>query len=578
MSYVSPKISILQTAKTTTTKRKYMSLHSPTLDPLAIKNTEISDQKNEDLPTDFDPVVDMEVKNVVSLVSSRPITPKDSPPIDIPPLPMMDSSDFESILLAKIEICSQELDYINKDAQQRQKEAKFKTLNEFTLFFDNSSDARKLNPTCQQAFFKMFEKTIFRSDPKFPSSLETCNYTVKVIEPSWFHLVFCYQLLLRFLYLFPNAEYFNFFIIKKAIFLMQLPDVNERSQLVSFVKSYYDSHPNEQELILIEIRNSLISLCSRQLAPFCMMSLLLIFTHILFRRLNQNNNVVDDESRKTFVEGALPLIGFDYIPNQHQYFKSFFVNSLRADHSFLYLIIKAIQNKWPRQNGVKIPLILDLLITIVKTMDQKEFSKMASNYFDFLAHQISTCHYKTIDTIISIWTKEDFKPWITSNSSIAINKMFDTINTISVNHWDENIRKKFENVLKIMSEINPPEYHKMKMIAKRKQMPHFHHESISHHDISEKWKFVAKLSGLNENERNEFENKIDTYFVQYRSDCDKRFIPHDFRLSHSKNNIYRSGSLSVKTNNNGRITVPKKRVLNSSFKFNKVPPRMLGML
>ena len=438
-------------------------------------------------------------------------------------------------------------------------------------------DARKLNLTCQQAFFKMFEKNIFRSDPKFPTALDTCNYTLKVIEPSWFHLVFCYQLLLRFLTLFPEADYFNFNTIKRAIYLMQLPDANERSQLVSFVKSYYDIHPNEQELILIEIRNSLIALYSGQLVPFCMMSLLLIFTHILFRRLNQNNNVVDIESRKTFLEGAIPLIGFNYIPNQHQYLKSFFVNSLRADPTFIYPIIRAIQNKWPRQNGTKIPLILDLLITITKVMDPKIFSKISSNYFDFLAHQISTCHYKTIDTIISIWTKEDYKPWITTNSVIAINKMYETIYTISITHWDENVRKKFENVLKIMSEINPPEFHKMKMIVKRKRTVPCHHELTNSTETSKKWKYVAEFSGLNEKEKNVMDSTIDDYFNKHQDESDKRFLPSGFKMSSSKNVINRSGSLSIKTNNNGRITVPMKRTLNSSFKFNKVPSRMLAM-
>lgn len=568
---------VLQSTKIAGNKRKYMSLHSPTLDPISNLNPfdiPSSTEKTDDTPKKFNPVVDMEINNVVSLVSSRPVTPKENKLVEVPPLPPYNSELFESILNAKLDICSQDIDYENKGAQQQLKDLKFKTLNEFTLFFDNSVEVRNMDLKYRQAFFKMIEKNIFRSDPKFPSSLETYNYTLNVLEPSWNHLIFCYQLLLRFLTLFPDSVFFNFNIAKRAIFLMQLPDSNERTQLVSFLKLYYDLRPNEHDAIVIEIRNSFISLCSGQLTPFCMMPLLLTFTHILFRKCNQNQGNIDAESRRTFMEGALPLIGFNFIPNQYQYLKSFFVNSLRIDNNFIYPIIKTIQNKWPRQNGSKIPLMLDLLISIVKLMDLKEFSRIAINYFDFLAYQLSFGHYKTIDTIIPIWTKEDYKSWITANSTIAIDKMYEVMSNISLNHWDDTIKKRFENVLKIMSEINPPEFHKMRMITKRKHTVVFDTNQNDNPDVSEKWKMLAEISGKNEQEKKEKEKEIDIYFQKHKSGEDKKFLPRGFNgrnHHHLHNSMYRTGSLAIKSNCIGKIVQPRKRYMNSSFCSHKLP-------
>ncbi|OHT15386.1 hypothetical protein TRFO_14139 [Tritrichomonas foetus] len=540
-------------------KRPYLSIRAPTLDPIDNDNEVIqsTEEKSETI-TEFNPVVDFEINNVVSLTNVRDVSTKELPIIELPPIPPVKDASFEMILSAKLELCSENLDFIHKEMQLSQKDEKRKTLNEFIAFFDNTKEAKKMNSVYQRAFFRMIEKNIFRNDPKFPTALETYNYTLNVVEPSWPHLMFCYQLLTRFIQVFPNAEFVSFSVFKKALFLMQLPDANERYQLVVFTKLYYDIRQKEQQKILREVKNSLIMLRSGLYKPFCLMPLFLLFAHILMRRMNN----IDEDCIRAFKEGALPLIGFPYMHNQYSHFKTFFTNAVHIHPSFIYLILEHLQKKWPRQSGSKIQMMLDFLIHIVITnMPQADFSQMSQAFFSFLASQLRFTHLKFNIVILSLWTKEEYRKFIVANSAIAIDRMLEQINNVAKKHWDEVIRKKAEQVLNEMCSINSGEYHKKRLLLKRKANIGIQYDGIDDATTNaDDWAMIASQVITNQKKLSAKLNEIDEYFHKYKDDTEVRFIPRNFKYDIKKQFVSRSFNANSGYQSANNL-IPKSRTL-----------------
>lgn len=449
-------------------RRPYMSLRAPTLDPLNDQEARDRIPDPEEAENEYQPVVDAEVPKVIAMAVTQSYSNIDeSDVIQLPPLPPVNDASFEMLLAAKLEVCSQVMDFTNRDAQTKQKEEKAKALIELISYFENTREAKKLNGKLQRAIFRMIELNVLRVDPKFPSSLETGDYTLSVIEPAWPHLFFCHQLLTRFVNLFPEAEFVNFSVVKRALFLTQLPDANERVHLVNFLKAYYDTHVNDRLDFIRSLRDRLILLAEVPLVPLCGMPLLLCANHVLSRGLT------DPEVREVYKDmikqAVVPLFGHTHMSLFYSSFKSLLVLSIKEIPELTSIVLKGLQNKWPVAGGMKEQLATDLVITISSTLSQSDFSLFSANFFVFLARRMYSPNYKVVNTILSMYSKEDLRKFVKDNSTLLIDKLYVPFHEAAENSWCHAIREKAAGMIEMMSMTSPAEFQKKRLAIKTRE-------------------------------------------------------------------------------------------------------------
>ncbi|KAK8889300.1 hypothetical protein M9Y10_034046 [Tritrichomonas musculus] len=371
---------------------------------------------------------------------------------------------FEIILQKKLELCSYMFSFNSTDKVE-QRDFKTETLNQFATLFETPNSAAQLNPFHRRAIFQMLEKNIFSNDPKFPTFSQLAELPPPSTDPSWPHRSICYQILIQFIQLFPESEYFNINFIKNAICHFQLPDANERLQLVVFIKKYIDIYEKRRAFILPLIRNAMFFLNEGLYNPYCLMPLMALFSHLIFKYYDS----MKDDIQAVFFEAVIPLMSYKYLTISFPHIKNVFLLMIRTDRDIIFLTLRKLQKLWPHQNNTKQVVFVDLLISVASTLEQRFFEKISSNFFSFLRDLLYSQQFKLIDTIVNIFVIEGYSAWITTNSSVAIDKLYEPIAIISLSYTDKIIKNKCINAIRAMSSLNNSEFTRCESLFKNKQ-------------------------------------------------------------------------------------------------------------
>ena len=131
--------------------------------------------------------------------------------IKIPPIK---DENFETIIHKKLKICNQIYSFSDSSVSE-EREQKTKVLEEILRMFDIYSDLSEISINMQYEIFRMLTKNILDQTPKYPDIVTSCFYTVHVIDPMWPHLSFAFNILEKFINLFPYSKCFTDDVIKK---------------------------------------------------------------------------------------------------------------------------------------------------------------------------------------------------------------------------------------------------------------------------------------------------------------------------------------------------------------------------
>lgn len=382
---------------------------------------------------------------------------------ETPQLPFVTDPDFETILSSKLKLCNEIFDFSNPKNDIDSKELKEKYLCEIIDLFNNDCEAILLNSKFQRAIFLTVQYNIFRQDPVFPTKEQTFDFTVTVTEPSWPHLFYCYQIFNKFLILYPDAEFVNIGVAKRVIHLMQLPDINERTQLAIFMKTFYDIRPKDRKMIIQYLNGQLQSLHESVSVPYCAMPIMVLLTHIISR----TPPPLPDDILKLINESLIPTLSIPYLPLFIISIKQFFLTLITSHPSNVVSILRHVEKFWPLTNASKQQQFLELLIFIFSHMPKDLFRPIARTSFAFLSQFVNSENVKLSDMVLDAWIKPPVEDWILQHSRIGIAEMFEAVNTASQNHWNRGTMEKANLVLAEMAKINKTQYHKMKMAQKQ---------------------------------------------------------------------------------------------------------------
>ena len=434
-----------------------------------------------------DPVIDSEVPGVLRIAAARQISVSGVTFEKLDPLPASVSDpSFNFLLKKKMDICCEILDFLSPNAQLQEKEIKSRTLCELIELFENPREVMNLTEEQKSLVFHMLDVNILGQDPVCPTQYLTVDHSLTVIEPAWPHLFYCYQLLNRFIQLFPNSKCLTIETVKVLIHLTQLPDTNERMQLIAFLRTYFDKRETERPEIARLIEKKLIDIQDGTATPFCAMPLLVVLAHVLNRCPSLIN------FRKVLSQIVLPLLGLRFLPLYYQNLRQLIVGVVEKNSGFVHVIFRKLELLWPHTSGCKQRLFLEILITLSSKIPQDIFRPFARRIFKFLGECVLSPHLRVSDVAMSIWGQATPTNWIGLNSRLAIQGMFDDVMTVIDKSIYPKCVEKAKQALVEMAKLNKNVYHKCSTLYKQKKAQRY--KSRVPNDAQRGWIAVAKAA------------------------------------------------------------------------------------
>ena len=224
-------------------------------------------------------------------------------------IPNVDNEDFEKIITKKLLFCKVIAPFTNSD-QKMFVNRKTEVLQEISNTFFKDPNIHKISQNIQKAIFDTIYANIFEQDPMFPGVLESDFYSVQIIDPMWPHLSICFSILISFTSLFSNSDCFNESLVKRAIYLTNLPDEAERKQLYIFIKVLLEKRADFYSVILKSATDQLQDVVCGVVPPYCVGTLLQVLG-ILFKKSNMRPPEAFSE---TIMRSVLPLLSSRYFP------------------------------------------------------------------------------------------------------------------------------------------------------------------------------------------------------------------------------------------------------------------------
>ena len=262
-------------------------------------------------------------------------------------IPPVQNPQFKQVIKSKLKLCK-EVYCFSDPAVKSMRENKTFVLNQIVNMFDNYADLAEIPVELQNEIFEMIQLNIFDQNPKFPDLLESNFYTVQIFDPLWPHLLPLFQILAKFTQVYPYNKCFNDKLIKKAIFLTNLPDSNVRKHLFNFIKILLDKRVDFFHIILKSVAGQLNNVVYYDGPPYCVGILLQILT-LLYNKSNRRPpsffNIVIRHS-------VLPLISTSYFYLFVDEFNNLIANLLKP---LSYTTLKSINPQLPANSQTTMP-------------------------------------------------------------------------------------------------------------------------------------------------------------------------------------------------------------------------------
>lgn len=439
---------------------------------------------------------DEKIPLMLSITSSRNFFSSTLVNFDNDILPDVSDASFERILKYKLNICTDIYDFDNPDpVVSTLREQKTSVLRELCTLFDNPDKSLQLSTTSRQLIWQVLYTNIFDQEPRFPSKSKSFLYTVQIIDPMWPHLVLAFQILNKYITYFPNDKCLTPELIKRAVYLTNLPDPNVRGKLLAFLKCILDKRLDMFHTITKAAGDQLLGIVNDVLPPYCATPLLQLIAY-LYQKTNQHP---PSAFNKVIQYVVLPLLSSQYFPTFASSFNGLITTILSvpqetpsvlpklrdgikkgsfdrpilkstksANTNFLSFnslgkcrvtkltdndVYTALDKYWPRTCGTK---ALPFLETLFATMDAATYiltTSKVERICNFLANLLKSENIKVNNRILALFKQQTMPKWVQKFSK-TVTDIFTPVliklkTTIAINCEEKGITTALQEILNL---------------------------------------------------------------------------------------------------------------------------------
>ncbi|OHT00053.1 hypothetical protein TRFO_33349 [Tritrichomonas foetus] len=431
------------------------------------------------------PLADMNIPSAVSFF----ITTQDNLnvrlfEVPIPQMPSLNSPDFDRILDAKIQLCSQILNFLDKSPKNREK-IKIKTshLNDFGRFFATTAISNKFPEAKFDDFCDMLVLNLSRKFGKIEKPNLFIENFPPIYEPAWEHINLCYLLIRRIINIFMRSRK-NYKKIKRVIKSnLRSPDPNELLEAVEIYFLLIKEKKKTQEYIT-KYQKLINKYAIVKTNIYFVNSLLAIFNK-LYLQLGYDKPLVSE----AYIHSILPLLHHPYLVAFSNNFLVLTKKVAAVNRSVPSEIIRNIIYFWPQTKCSKQAIFLELLIFCLPICRRNELLQYSSRFIHLIGQCTFSQNEKVAETALSIWKNESFNLVINEFRS-KFNQLLDRpISNCVIYHWSSKIRdlaaQNYHN-FSVQTHVSPT-----KGAAKNPQSP-----SNSNDTIKRSWTLIARTASL----------------------------------------------------------------------------------
>ena len=407
--------------------------------------------KNSDQNNMNEPIIDTEVSNVIT-VSARKVQKHNILSREQrESISTVDTLPFEERFSLKITLCNVIYDFTNPNEDIEEKDTKTKVLCELVQFFEQKNEAKNLSVKFQLKTLKMIETNIYRPIPTIKISPFLMDFSTVFVEPSWPQLFYVYQILNRVIILYPNSSYFTLDFFKIIIYLTNMPDNNERQQILAFLRSFYDTHQSLKMEIIEVVRKKLLDAHDSENPPFCITPLLVFLAHIYQRCYKQP----PDKYFTLIRVSVFQLVTSSFLPIFHQHLVSLLQAIFEQGSDLNIEFFQTVIKYWPLSNSQKQACFVEMLLLCMSKMNPAQVNDNIKTALTHLSDIIMGDHVKAAEAVFDfILNSAKDQQWFVDQSKKAIPYLYDYIHEVSQTHWSPVMREKATNCLLEMGKID----------------------------------------------------------------------------------------------------------------------------
>ena len=370
---------------------------------------------------------------------------------DIPPLPLIESHNFEAIFEKKLEACSQICPFANEEKEKISIDRKTRYLTEiYRLFIGSSPQSGKMTDVQFEKVYQMVMKNIVRRLPNLGETTMLNEDVSPFEEPSWTHLSIVYQILTKIFYEFPDAKFFDFSTIQKLMKVSGTGDSRERTQISIFVSRFISVRGEYLNDIIALFSSIVAAYLDHQNSPHSVLTVITIFNFII-KDLHEAKHGFTTFLRKLLI----PLMAdsnFPFFQSQLVEIYHFFIDENTRNTGY---IGRLIVNKWPKQNTCKQVVFLSLLMKCIPKMHSKDLHEILPKALSIIAKATDSDCSKVAEAAFSMWTTLGFEKIINDNLPLIFKYFPKHVLNARNYHWYQTVRNNANFAISVLMKRDP---------------------------------------------------------------------------------------------------------------------------
>ena len=218
-------------------------------------------------------------QNIDSFQQQSSITP-------LTPLPKDTHPSFIPVLEEKIKFCENNFSNSDEKSIEELQQTKINCLKDIASVYNRNDLPKTMTPQIQNKVFDMLYFNIFLQQLKPVNLIESSFYSISPVDENWSYLMYCYQILNKWILFNAFSNLLTPQVLKRALYLMSSSDSNIRLQLLTFVRSFIEKRIDFYHTILKEARDQLLNVIDGVIPPYSVSPILQILT-LLFLKSNR---------------------------------------------------------------------------------------------------------------------------------------------------------------------------------------------------------------------------------------------------------------------------------------------------
>jgi hypothetical protein len=268
----------------------------------------------------------------------------------------------------------------------------------------------------------------------------------------WGYLRICYKTLRAVMMIIPDNKAINFKVVRRFLFLSQLPDKEERCEIADILGLYFDTRPAERFDLLVAVRDQLVLLREVPLIPYCGVTLLMVMRHIFAQASAEFRPAVVS----VIANAVIPLVTSPDVAVFYPVLRTLILDFVAHWPRAGIGVLAKLQRLWPLTCGAREALFVNLVMHVAVIIEKTDF---ALTFFRFIGALFSSPNFLVVDQLLSTLDRPEGRAFLAAHRDLVARYIAGPVAELPVVHWSNEVRKKasafLPSVLAMVAGLTP---------------------------------------------------------------------------------------------------------------------------